>query len=103
MKKLLCFFVLGASLLPGWNAPAEVVTGVAVVVCDSVVTMGEIKSDVTRAEPGVERSFANDRAGFVREIAKLRDESVQRRVEDKLVMHDFVSSGYLTNVLEVFH
>jgi parvulin-like peptidyl-prolyl isomerase len=109
MKKLLCFFALGACLLPGWNAPAEVVaglpavvTGVAVVVCDSVITMGEIRSDVDLREPTVAQRFADDRAGFVQEIAKIRDGAIQKRVEDKLVLHEFVSSGYLTNVLESF-
>jgi parvulin-like peptidyl-prolyl isomerase len=102
MKKLFCFFVLGAFLLPGRNAPAEVVTGVAVAVCDSVVTLGEILAEVGSSAPTAYQRFAGDRAGLDQELARLRDESIQRRVEDKLVLHEFVSSGYLTNVLESF-
>jgi peptidyl-prolyl cis-trans isomerase SurA len=98
VKKLLCFFAVVASLLQGRNARAEVVNGVAVVVCDSVITLGEIKSEVAERAPGA----GTDRARYEQQLQKLYDQAMERRVEEKLILHDFVSSGYLTNVLEAF-
>jgi parvulin-like peptidyl-prolyl isomerase len=35
-------------------------------------------------------------------VQKLTDQAVEQMVEEKLILHDFVSSGYLTNVLNAY-
>jgi parvulin-like peptidyl-prolyl isomerase len=36
------------------------------------------------------------------ELKKLNDEVIESMIEDKLILHDFVATGYVTNVLEAF-
>jgi peptidyl-prolyl cis-trans isomerase SurA len=102
MKKLFCFFVIVAAALCGWEARAEVVTGVAVVVGNAVITEGEIRADVVALASAVQNTYPNDPARRRQELEKIKDNSIEQRVEDKLILHDFISSGYLTNVVEAF-
>ena len=83
-------------------AQADVVTAVAVVVNDSVVTLGEIEAAVAQAYPTLNNLYGTDQARLQSEVKKLNEEVVESMVEDKLILHDFVSSGYVTNVLEAF-
>lgn len=104
MKNLLCFFAAGALLLlsPTGSARAELITGVAVVVNDSVITLGEIDQQVEGSAQIKARAYANDEHRFEQELQKLHDEAIEMMVENKLVLHEFVTSGYATNVLEAF-
>ena len=102
MKKLLCFFVVGLSFLCGRATHAELVTAVAVVVNGSVITLGEIAAKV---QPGMQimaRTYGNDQPRLETELQKMRDEAIEQMVEDKLILHEFITSGYVTNVLEAF-
>ena len=93
----------GATLwLASPPARADLVTAVAVVVNESVITLGEIQNLVGRAAPTVATKYSDDRAGFTQEMTKLHDEAIEGLVEDKLVLHAFATSGYVTNVLEAF-
>ena len=83
-------------------ARADVVTAVAVVVNDSVVTLGEIEAAVAQAYPTLNNLYGTDQTRLQLEVKKLNDEVVESMIEDKLILHDFVSSGYVTNVLEAF-
>jgi parvulin-like peptidyl-prolyl isomerase len=100
VKTFLRFFVAGAFLSGILPARAELVTAVAVVVNDSVVTLGEIKDQIEGAAPRLLNRFGNDKASLDREVARLRVDSVEQMVEDKLILHDFLVSGYVTNLLE---
>ncbi len=102
MKTFLRLFVAGASLWCGWAAHAELITAVAVVVNDSVITLGEVETVVSMSAPTVAAKHVNDQAGLAQELTKLRDEAIEQKVEDKLILHEFVTSGYVTNVLEAF-
>jgi metal-responsive CopG/Arc/MetJ family transcriptional regulator len=46
--------------------------------------------------------IANDKPRLLQEYNKLHDEVIEGMVEDKLILHDFVTTGYVTNVLEAF-
>jgi peptidyl-prolyl cis-trans isomerase SurA len=102
VKNSLCFFVAGSLLFLGSVARGDVVTAVAVVVNDSVITLGEIEANVAQAYPTLNNLYGNDPTRIQLELKKLNDEVVESMVEDKLILHDFVSSGYVTNVLEAF-
>jgi peptidyl-prolyl cis-trans isomerase SurA len=97
-----CLLIAGALLLQNLPARAELITAVAVVVNDSVITLGEIRDLVSQAAQTVAAKYGSDRAGFDLELTKLHDEAVEGMVEDKLVLHAFAISGYVTNVLEAF-
>ena len=94
MKKLIFFFIVIASALCSWQARAEVqvVTGIEVVVTDAVITKGEIDGDVAELAPAAERVSANDPVRFQQEVRKIVDSSIEQRIEEKLILHDFIAS-----------
>jgi parvulin-like peptidyl-prolyl isomerase len=94
--------VAGTHLLCGGAAHAEVVTGVAVVVNDAVITLGEIESSVAPAAQIAYKAYGNDLKTYDLEVHKMHDQAIEQMVERKLILHDFVSSGYLTNLLEAY-
>jgi parvulin-like peptidyl-prolyl isomerase len=88
--------LLAASL----DLRAGVVSGVSVVVNSDVITYGEIS---TAMEPNLEmvaRNYANDRQRFETEARRVRDQQIESLVERKLILHEFLANGYITNVLE---
>jgi len=84
------------------KAPAEVVTGLAVTVHDSVITLGEINGLVSQGIPTITKNFPGDLPRQQLEVKKLSDSIIEAMVEDKLILHDFVTAGFVTNVLEAF-
>jgi parvulin-like peptidyl-prolyl isomerase len=97
-----CLLAAATLLFQSLPAHADLITAVAVVVNDSVVTLGEIQSLVSKAAQTMAPKYANDKPAFEQEVMKLHDEAIEGMVEDKLVLHAFVSGGYVTNVLEAF-
>jgi parvulin-like peptidyl-prolyl isomerase len=103
VKKFLSFFVAGALLVCREAARAdEMATGVAVVVNDSVLTWGEIETRVAPAALRAHNTYPHNERAFDAELLKYRDQAIEQMIEEKLILHDFVSSGYLTNVLNDF-
>lgn len=96
------FSVLALSLLLGRSARAEMVSAVSVAVADSVITYSEIYDAVADRAQTVRKVYGADPQRFEQEINKLRDQEVQLQVENKLILHDFITAGYVTNVLEAF-
>jgi parvulin-like peptidyl-prolyl isomerase len=92
----------GALAWQGLAAKAELVTAVAAVVNDSVITLGEIDTEVSGPAQIMAKAAGNDHLRFETELAKLRDEAFEQSIENKLILHEFVSSGYVTNILEAF-
>jgi parvulin-like peptidyl-prolyl isomerase len=78
----------------------DVVTGVAVVVGDSVITLGEIDAEVTRQRPTLLTMYGDDPPRFRMELKKLADGIVEALVEDKLILHEFATGPYNTNALD---
>jgi peptidyl-prolyl cis-trans isomerase SurA len=89
-------------LLAGGTARAQWVTGVAVVVNDSVITKGEIESMVELRRQVAYNTYHNNPKIYEQELHKMFDEATESLIERKLILHDFVSSGYLTNLLEAY-
>jgi parvulin-like peptidyl-prolyl isomerase len=89
-------------LLCGRAARAELVTAVAVVVNDSVITLGEIKSRVAESDQIAYKTYGNNQKTLDLELQKMHDQAIEQMIEEKLILHDFVSSGYITNLLEAF-
>jgi parvulin-like peptidyl-prolyl isomerase len=74
----------------------------AVAVNDSVITLGEIENRVEGGAQIAAKAYGNDQPRFEAEVHKLRDEAIEQMVENKLILHEFITSGYVTNVLEAF-
>jgi len=98
MMKWLSVFVAGASLSYALAARADLVSGISVVVNDSVITYAEIENEVM----GGAAIFANDPQRYNQEVKRLRSQDIEMLVEDKLIVHEFTAAGYTTNVLEAF-
>jgi peptidyl-prolyl cis-trans isomerase SurA len=102
VKSFFSFFVLGLLLFDVSMARADVVTGQAVVVNTSVVTLGEINSALAQGYPTLAKMYAENPMRMQQEAKKLEDQVIEKMVEDKLILHDFSSAGYNTNALEDF-
>jgi len=102
VKNFLCFFAAGSLLFHALSARAELITAVAIVVNDTVITLGDIQANMAENAKTLAKMYGNDLSRFRPELDKLRDETMEAMVEDKLILHDFVTSGYVTNVLEAF-
>lgn len=89
-------------MLHAWPARADVVTGLAVVVHESVITLGEINGNVMQGYPTLAKMYGDDRPRLQMELKRLNDEVIESMVEDKLILHDFLTAGFVTNVLENF-
>lgn len=98
--KQLRFIALAVLLAGGLATRADVVTGVSVVVNSDVITYGEITAAMEQNMEMVAREFGNDRQRFEEEARRIRAQQIEALVERKLILHEFLSGGYITNVLE---
>jgi parvulin-like peptidyl-prolyl isomerase len=89
-------------LLLGGATHAQLVTGVAVVVNDSVITLGEIESLVAPTAQSFYNTHRNDPKAYEVELRTLHYNAVEQMVQRKLILHEFLSGGYLTNLLESY-
>jgi peptidyl-prolyl cis-trans isomerase SurA len=99
MKRFSCI-VAAHFLALGLAARAEVVSGVSVVVNNDVITYGEITAAMEQNLDMVARLYANEPARLQEEARKVRDQQIEALVERKLILHEFMATGYVTNVLE---
>lgn len=96
------FIAIGAFLAFGLPAQADLVSGVSIVVNDDVITYGEIMDQVAPRVQMLYSLYANDEQRLEEEKRKVRDQQLEELIERKLILHEFTSSGYVTNVLESF-
>ncbi|HEV7926584.1 MAG TPA: peptidyl-prolyl cis-trans isomerase [Verrucomicrobiae bacterium] len=102
MKTFLSFFVAGTLLLSAEAAHAQYTTGIEVVVNNAVITKGEVEARVGPSAENYYNRYRNDPKTYEQEVHKLTDQEIERMIEEKLILHDFISSGYLTNLLEAY-
>ena len=97
-----CLFAAATLLFQSISARADLVTGMAVVVNDSVITRGEILEGRDEEAPTVAARFRSDQTAYQQAMMRLQDEVVEKLIQDKLILHAYVTSGYVTNVVEAF-
>jgi parvulin-like peptidyl-prolyl isomerase len=102
MMKQFRFISIGAIMVSGLAVQAGLVSGVSIVVDGDVITYGEIADDVAPRIQMLSSLYANDQERFEEEARKVRDQQIEELVERKLILHEFNSSTYQTNVLEAF-
>ncbi|HUD82646.1 MAG TPA: peptidyl-prolyl cis-trans isomerase [Candidatus Saccharimonadales bacterium] len=100
--KWFSIFAAGTSVLWVLAARAELVSGISVVVNDSVITYAEIEDEVVKGAATAARVYANNPQAYDQEVERLRSQDIELLVEDKLILHEFATSPYTTNVLEAF-
>jgi peptidyl-prolyl cis-trans isomerase SurA len=100
--KCLSIFAAGTSVFWALTARAELVSGISVVVNDAVITYAEIEDEVMKGASTAAKIYANNPRQYDQEVERLRSQDIELLVEDKLIVHEFTTSGYTTNVLEAF-
>ena len=100
--KILIRVAVGFFLSLGLAVQAEIVSGISVVVNDSVITYGEIADRVEPRVVQIGKLYGNNNDLFEQEARRVRDQTIDDLVERKLILHEFITTGYVTNVLEAF-
>jgi len=84
--------VLLSSVLP--RAQAEVVDGVKAIVHDSIITYMDVEDATAPVADELRRDYRNQPAVFNKKLDAALDESLERLLQDQLILHEFVSAGY---------
>lgn len=81
----------GGAILPG---RAELVNGVKAVVHKSVITYGEVESDVMMLAEEYKRQYGRQPGLYEQKISAALKDSLNRAIEQQLMLHDFETAGY---------
>jgi len=84
------FAVSGVSMLHGQPA-----NSIMAVVHDSVVTRVEVELSLRDVEPELRRQYRNQPQVYQQKLADARSESLDRLIEQKLILHEFNTAGYV--------
>jgi parvulin-like peptidyl-prolyl isomerase len=85
------WLLLGAMRLV---ALAELVNGVKAVVDDSAITYGEVEQDAAMLASELMRQYGRQPALYEQKVMEARSDSLERAVQQQLILHDFKTSGY---------
>jgi len=82
--------ILGASV----GVRAGLVDGICVVVNDSVITYDQVERVVYQLEEPLATRYASQPRTFEDEVRKLRASVIENLVQQKLIVHEFDTTGY---------
>jgi peptidyl-prolyl cis-trans isomerase SurA len=87
---LTCLALCGSSLA----SRADLVNGIKAVVDDAAITYGEVEADTMMLASELQRQYGRQPALFAQKVNEARNESMERAVQQQLILHDFKASGY---------
>lgn len=73
---------------------AELVNGIQAVVYDAVITKGEVESSVAMVAGELQRQYRRQPEVFERKINEALAESLEKALQQQLILRDYVASGY---------
>jgi len=73
---------------------AELANGVKAVVDDSAITFGEVEADAVLLAGELLRQYGRQPALHQQKVDEARNDSLERAVQQQLILHDFEVSGY---------
>lgn len=73
---------------------AELVNGVKAVVDASAITYGEVEADTVMLAGELARQYGRQPALYAQKVNEARNDSLERAVQQQLILHDFEVSGY---------
>jgi peptidyl-prolyl cis-trans isomerase SurA len=79
---------------PSLLRAAELINGVKAVVHTSVITYGEVESDVALVAEDYYRQYGRQPAVFQQKLEAVRKESFERAIKHQLILRDFEKAGY---------
>lgn len=94
ISRLLGLVGLGALGFTLQASGAELINGIKAVVSTSVITYGEIESDVALVAEDLYRRYGRQPAVFQEKVDAARRESFERAEKHQLILHDFTQKGY---------
>jgi peptidyl-prolyl cis-trans isomerase SurA len=82
--------------LCGWSTSsrADLVNAVKAVVDDSAITYGEVEADTMMVASELQRQYGREPALFEQKFNEASHDSLERAVQQQLILHDFKVSGY---------
>jgi len=73
---------------------AELANGVKAVVDGSAITYGEVEADAVLLAGELLRQYGRQPALYEQKVSEARNDSLERAVQQQLILHDFKVSGY---------
>lgn len=73
---------------------AELVNGIQAVVYDAVITKGEVEANVALVADELQRQYRRQPEMFDRKINEALAESLEKALQQQLILRDYVASGY---------
>jgi len=73
---------------------AELANGVKAVVDDSAITYGEVEADAILLAGELLRQYGRQPALYEQKVSEARNDSLERAIQQQLILHDFQASGY---------
>ncbi len=89
-KLVACLGLLGISL----SSFAQLANGVNAVVDESAITYGEVEAEALMLASELLRQYGRQPALYEQKISEARRDSLERAVQQQLILYDFKSSGY---------
>jgi peptidyl-prolyl cis-trans isomerase SurA len=94
------FSALAVLLAAGFTARAELADGISAIVHDAIITHQQIENYSMAGAEQLQRQFYNQPEKLDQELLKLQQDNMERLVQDRLILHEFETSGYTNNLPE---
>lgn len=73
---------------------ADLANGIKAVVDDSAITLGEVEVETLMLASELRRQYGRQPALYEQKLIEARNDSMERAIQQQLVLHDFEISGY---------
>jgi peptidyl-prolyl cis-trans isomerase SurA len=89
------FCFVAVSLCLGLHARADLINGMNVVVNDSVITYDQVEMSILPMAETLASQYRNQPQVFEQKLQQLRSDRIQELVEEKLILNEFKTAGYM--------
>ena len=100
MKLFRAICLTGALLTAATGVHADPVDGIEAIVNDAIITFQQVETYAMPAADQLRRQHFDEPDVLEKELLKVQQESVERLVDDQLVLHEFETSGYTNSLPE---
>lgn len=97
MRNMQCVLLAAGLMIASGLSPlraAELINGIKAVVHTSVITYGEVESDVALVAEDYWRQYGRQPAVFQQKLESVRKESFERAIKHQLILRDYEKKGY---------
>lgn len=76
------------------GAQASLINGINVVVNDTVITYDQVESGIVPVAETLSAQYRSDRLAFEKKLQELRNDRIEKLVQDQLILNEFKTAGY---------